>query len=199
MTKKTCAKDWSGKKYYKLTFIKATDKRQGKPGKLKIIWELQCDCGKIIHAIPYDVTSGNTSSCGCYRRAVAKISGSINGLKRTYDPLISSARAVWAYYKPCSFEKFFELSQQNCFYCGIKPHRIKNVISNSGYNSQFQKDNGDFIYNGLDRIDSSIGHTENNVVPCCWDCNTSKNDMTFEKFIEHIERMYWHTRKFRVV
>lgn len=29
---------------------------------------------------------------------------------------------------------------------------------------------------GLDRKDNSIGHTMNNCVPCCYECNTAKNN-----------------------
>jgi hypothetical protein len=58
-------------------------------------------------------------------------------------------------------------------------------------------DNGDFIYNGLDRVDSMKGHTPDNVVPCCYRCNCAKNNMSFNDFISHIEKMYEHTRRFR--
>ena len=32
----------------------------------------------------------------------------------------------------------------------------------------------------LDRKDSNDGYTKNNVVPCCWRCNTIKSDMPWE-------------------
>lgn len=37
-------------------------------------------------------------------------------------------------------------------------------------------------YNGLDRMDSSIGHIQSNCVPCCPTCNTKKNDMGYYLF-----------------
>lgn len=37
---------------------------------------------------------------------------------------------------------------------------------------------------GCDRIDNSKPHTEDNVVPCCWDCNRKKGTMSFEEFKE---------------
>jgi hypothetical protein len=49
-----------------------------------------------------------------------------------------------------------------------------------------------WTYNGLDRVDRSKGHTSDNVVSCCWDCNRAKGDMTKEDFIIHIKRMYDH-------
>lgn len=42
--------------------------------------------------------------------------------------------------------------RKSCYYCGEK----KNV--------------------GCDRINNAIGHTINNVVPCCYDCNISRHD-----------------------
>ena len=36
---------------------------------------------------------------------------------------------------------------------------------------------------GCDRIDNSLPHTEDNVVPCCGDCNTKRGTKTFEEFL----------------
>jgi hypothetical protein len=49
--------------------------------------------------------------------------------------------------------------------------------------------NGWFIYNGLDRIDSSLRHNKDNVVPCCSVCNTAKLDLTVEEFYNWIDRV----------
>lgn len=37
---------------------------------------------------------------------------------------------------------------------------------------------------GCDRIDNSKPHTEDNVVPCCSECNIKRNTMEYNKFIE---------------
>ena len=156
-------KDWPNQKFFKLTFIRPTDKKNGKTKKTKsICWEAQCDYGNTIIVIPYDVKSGNTTSCGCYRLQRLKETCFESGKKtRKYDPIISSARVVWSNYKECSFEYFFIMSQQNCYYCGRPPHRIFNVANkpSSCYKSNDQIQNGNFIYNGLDRINSSLGHS----------------------------------------
>lgn len=31
-----------------------------------------------------------------------------------------------------------------------------------------------YTYNGVDRLDSSMGYTPDNCVPCCWECNNMK-------------------------
>lgn len=195
MKRKTTAKNWANQKFYRLTLIKATSAKR----RSSILWEALCDCGNITLVIPYEVRSGNTTSCGCFKRELLKQIGSENGKKcRKYNPIISSARVVWSHYKDCSFELFLKLSQQNCFYCGREPHRTWNVGSKkkSGYyNSEYQNINGNFTYNGIDRIDSSKGHSEDNIVPCCWDCNKAKMDLSLSKFINLIELIYHNTRK----
>lgn len=37
---------------------------------------------------------------------------------------------------------------------------------------------------GCDRIDNSLPHTPDNVVPCCGDCNAKRGRMTYDKFIK---------------
>lgn len=43
--------------------------------------------------------------------------------------------------------------------------------------------------NGIDRIDSTKGYTEDNIVPCCSMCNYMKQDYTHEEFIEQCKRI----------
>ena len=52
----------TGKRYGKLTVIKATSDRT-KSGNQ--IWECQCDCGNICYVSTNHLQTGNTQSCGC--------------------------------------------------------------------------------------------------------------------------------------
>lgn len=54
---------------------------------------------------------------------------------------------------------------------------------------------GEFIYNGLDRIDSSKPHVLDNVYLCCKICNYSKRDMSYQDFINWINTVYNHFRR----
>lgn len=36
---------------------------------------------------------------------------------------------------------------------------------------------------GCDRIDNDLPHTEDNVVPCCEECNTKRGTMNYEEFL----------------
>jgi len=188
----TKAKDWTGQKFGRLTFVRRADKRVNG----KILWEALCDCGNTTYVRPGYVSRGRTSSCGCYRKEYEQQLAA-----RTNPPIISSARAVWrGAYKDdgLSFDSFYLLSQQSCYYCSRLPHRTYNVgKKGKPYRgcSDLQVQCGNFTYNGLDRIDSLKGHTLDNVVPCCTDCNQAKMGKTMQEFIAHIERMYIHTRR----
>ncbi len=37
---------------------------------------------------------------------------------------------------------------------------------------------------GIDRVDSNIGYQMENIVPCCYQCNITKMDYSYNEFIE---------------
>lgn len=75
--------------------------------------------------------------------------------------------------------EIFELTSQDCFYCGKKP------------DNKAKSHNGDFIlFNGIDRINNNLGYHSNNVVPCCKHCNISKLDLPLNEWVENITRIY---------
>ena len=77
---------------------------------------------------------------------------------------------------------FRALTSQPCHYCGAQPHQSI---------SQIRPDlNGDYIYNGLDRVDNARGYVADNVVPCCGICNRAKDDMTRAEFIAWARRVH---------
>ena len=82
-----------------------------------------------------------------------------------------------------SLEDFNSLVTQNCYYCDsepIFPERFKNEFKNR-----------DVVYfNGIDRINSSLGYIKENCVPCCNKCNRMKSDFTKAEFLEHVEKIY---------
>jgi hypothetical protein len=79
-------------------------------------------------------------------------------------------------------EKFAELSQNSCYYCGSVP---KEHVRKGKYNQNF-------IYNGIDRLDSSKGYTNENCVSCCEICNRMKNTLSKEEFLTHIHKIVNH-------
>jgi hypothetical protein len=172
------SKNWTNIKHGSLTFIS----RHKTYADGKMCWKAQCDCGVIIYTIP----SANAKSCGCIGKEFSKIWCSTLGkLGRKYHPNESVARKVWQRYKEhnIDYDSFYKMSQSLCNYCGIQP------------NTTYQVNGGTFTYNGLDRTDSSKGHTLDNVVTCCWECNESKRDKTLQQFLSHVERINNHQIK----
>jgi hypothetical protein len=190
------AKDWSGIKLHRLTFMEPV----GKNSNRRTLWKAMCECGNIITTLPAGVVQGNTQSCGCFAKEVKRDTGLKN---RTFSPYISSARAVWQRgYNDgdVTFDDFFRLSQLPCNYCGRQPFRVYNhARKNPKYKPSAEMiSDSHFIYNGLDRVDSSISeHTLANVVPCCYTCNLQKGNMTLQEFILHNERQYLHMASLR--
>ena len=76
-------------------------------------------------------------------------------------------------------EQFRELSQKNCYYCGAVPYQ---KVEQKSYN-------GFAYYNGLDRVNNSIGYFIDNIVTCCWVCNNMKAQMSKDQFLAHISKI----------
>lgn len=179
------AADWTGLKFGRLTFTKPA----GRDKQKKIIWEAQCECGNTHILVPIRAKRGDIQSCGCFLRE--KLRGNTHAVDgRKTEPRLSTAKSVWLdRYNDsnCSFEQFLKLSQLDCYYCGSPPSNKTNKTVKGS--SQKQKEEGVFIYNGLDRLDSSQGHTVTNVVPCCCTCNLMKKDMSVDEFLAHIKKI----------
>ena len=74
-----------------------------------------------------------------------------------------------------SEKQFRELTSSDCHYCNRKPSQNSNrKQSASPHNMRFKVD---YIYNGIDRMNSDIGYISSNCVPCCGDCNAIKSDI----------------------
>jgi len=71
------------------------------------------------------------------------------------------------------------LTSSKCYYCGGAPSTVE----------QKRNFNGQYVYNGIDRLDSNFGYTPENSVPCCAVCNRAKMDMPVELFWEWIGRV----------
>jgi len=78
-------------------------------------------------------------------------------------------------------EQFYEITQRDCYYCGAKP---SNKLT--GHKSCY----GEYIYNGIDRMDNTGSYIMGNVVPCCKDCNRAKGKLTVQEFKDWISKVY---------
>lgn len=158
-------------------------------------WKCKCDCGKIKIVKAEDLKCGSTKSCGCLNNLRrSERSKKMYSTRQKHTPRESTARKVWKsrYGDGITFEDFLRLSQENCYYCGATPSNSYNAALDDNKSSQYARDNGVFIYNGLDRLDNSKPHIIDNVVACCKYCNFAKRERSVEEFASWIRRVYLH-------
>jgi hypothetical protein len=181
---KKLRKDLIGKRFGKLLVISPSHSVDG-----KWWWDCLCDCGQIIKARGYSLTSGQTQSCGCLRD---EITTNRNKNNRWTDRKKIKLNQVFLSYKIAANKRGlkFELSKElfeqlifgNCFYCGCEPKN--ETIGEKGIKC-----------NGIDRVDNTVGYIESNVVTCCKDCNFGKRNKYKQDFLSWVERVYNHSIK----
>ena len=145
-------------------------------------WLCKCSCGKEKIILGNSLRRGDTKSCGCLRKERVSLPFGFSSMRAIRSAYKRNAKRKEVEYT-LTEKQFKELTQQDCHYCGAKPNnRFKNP-----------NNNGDYIYNGLDRVENNKGYTTDNVVPCCNDCNRSKYKRTLPEFKDWVERIYNNT------
>lgn len=140
-----------------------------------------CDCGILRDVAWSSLRRGQSNSCGCGKSNI--LPKGLAGLRRLLYNYRNNAKKRGLIWDIDEFQ-IIHLTQQRCHYCGIEPNMRQ-------YGNQI---NGDYIYNGMDRVDNDIGYTLDNVVPCCKQCNKMKSDTTRDKFIKHCKEVAkWQT------
>lgn len=174
-----------GQKYHRLTILEPANSINGRSA-----WKCQCDCGNIKIVKTEELRNGGTKSCGCWNseqrslRAEGMYSRCIK-----YTAVEASAHKVWKNrYGEMSFDDFHLLSQENCYYCNELPSNVFNVAEEKS--SDRMRVEGNFVYNGLDRLDSSKSHSKENCVACCKWCNYAKRERSVEEFREWLIKVY---------
>jgi len=153
----------------------------------RFVWLSRCDCGsdKIVECIGADLKNGKVHSCGCFRAHRNPFGdGAFNKLYSSYKTRARDKNIEFDFSK----EEFKIITKENCFYCNREPFQKISPTRKNRYN-------GYYIYNGVDRIDSSKGYTKENSVPCCGQCNVSKNNYTEDQFLEWIKITYLNLKE----
>lgn len=170
--------DVSGQRFGKLIAVKVV-------GKKPVLWECKCDCGKT------HIASRNAlyklRSCGCSHIEQARKLGKAkrksfgysarNKVMKKYEAQARYRNLEWE----LSIEKFNEITKQDCYYCGREPSQI----------ARLKGCNGEYVYNGIDRLDNKKGYVIGNCVPCCGVCNKAKMVMTEDEFADWVVRVYY--------
>jgi len=170
----------SGQQIYRWTVLKRVDDIQGRSA-----WLCRCVCGVEKVLLGKELNRRRTKSCGCLRKDLARQMCFAHRLPQGQ----ASKNLVLGFYKnnakkrgrawSLSDEEFFTLTQQRCFYCGVKP-----ILEYHGHNTF-----GSYTYNGLDRKNNEEGYTQSNCVPCCKECNYAKASRTYEEFTQWLLRI----------
>ena len=167
-----------GLKFNKLTVIKRVEREIGKSH-----WLCLCDCGREKIIVRDSLISGYTKSCGCLRTLEGKTGkkniGYIQSIVNTYKHHAKKTNREWL----LTLEDCQEIFESNCYYCKSPPNNIKK--SSQGTINFI----GNYYYNGIDRVDNSVGYIKDNVVSCCKYCNYAKRDRSYQEFVSWIDNL----------
>lgn len=169
-----------GKQYGKITAIRPTTQRAHR----SIVWDCICECGITLVLPESKLWDGKygTQSCGCSRRKAFKYS---RGFTRVYAQYKASAKKRRHEFT-LSKAQFMVLTQNECFYCGTEPQQIS--IDPRIHDPEHQRQHT-FRYNGIDRVDNTVGYSISNCVSCCRICNIMKNNLTLSEFYSQIKKI----------
>ena len=168
-----------GDVYTRLTVIEEPFSKRDASGTCKRFVKCQCSCGTIKVVSLSSLRMKSTKSCGCLNidRASRKRLSDSDRVKNSLIQEYNNSAYQRGLLYDLSETFLFSSIKMNCHYCGkhpSKPHRKCET----------------FLYNGLDRVDNSIGYIESNVVPCCYICNKMKGELSVEVFLEHINNIW---------
>lgn len=157
--------------------------KEGTPGK-NAFWICKCACGTEVTVRGRQLRSGLAQSCGCLRRERLKERNSlpfgVSAKNRAVAVMKANARnrdIPWN----LTDEQVLWLSQQPCNYCGDQPKQTS------------KGRNGNFVYNGLDRVDNAASYELANIVPCCIICNNAKRALSVAEFFDWVKRLAAHS------
>lgn len=86
-----------------------------------------------------------------------------------------------------TFDEAVNFITNNCFYCGVEP---STTFWHRGAKESSLQRSRPYLYNGIDRVENTIGYTRENCVSCCSICNNSKACLSVEEWTVWIQRIY---------
>lgn len=141
-----------------------------------VYYKTRCtNCGLVTAKVPGNLRIGGCRNCFLLPQGQA----GCNMLMGRYRRAAKKANRFFS----LTPEEFRRLTSSPCFYCGSPPECL--VACNQGSASK-RSTWGNYIYNGIDRIDHNLGYVTSNCVPCCFFCNRARNTDHFDKFASHM-------------
>jgi len=167
--------DEKGNRYERLLVLRRAEKRYQRGTHVK--WWCQCDCGNKTVVTGAHLRNGTTRSCGCIHK-LDKGEAAFRALVYAMKGSAKKRGHKWQLTR----EQVRHLTKQPCYYCGVEPSQIHQYRRSEPY-----------VYNGLDRVDNTKGYTIDNVVPCCFTCNTAKSTLAVSEFKSRTPKPYRHS------
>lgn len=182
------AKDLTDLRFGKLLVLKPTNKPKSSTSKERsVYWSCKCDCGNVRTVRSVELVKGDTQSCGCNKYLKGKNNPNYKGVG-----LLSSSKYTHIRYSAAkrnlefniSMEYLWELFQKQngeCYYTGDKL-------------SLSTRNNKGGMTASLDRLDSSKGYIEGNVMWSHKDINVMKMNKSEEEFYELCQKVITHRK-----
>ena len=187
--RKSTTRDRAGERYGRLVaieYVGTKTYRSGDPGSKQAMWLCQCDCGNQIVVASSNLHKDRTRGCGCGRTGPRERA---YRLRTGYAPGEAAKKSIIKQYQYGAKYRDLEyalteaelevLIASDCHYCGCPPSNVRRP-SPSG---------GEFVFNGIDRVDNALGYVAGNVVTCCTTCNRAKHAMPYAEFIAWLNRL----------
>jgi hypothetical protein len=153
--------------------------------------KVRCKCGKEWEAQVGNIMNGTTVCCGKYPCRTYK-----NLYQDKRDPEVGYRSLFYTYKRHASernlefhltYEEFKNLLQQKCHYCDTPPSQIYRITKPG---TDEVRTGVPILYNGIDRIDSSVGYTLDNTLTACKHCNKGKMEQTYDQFLQMVIKIY---------
>ena len=177
-----------GQVFGRLTVISLAKKPEKYKEHKEAFWNCQCFCGNTTITKGSWLTNNKTKSCGCLQKEAIPLKP-FNNPKYPSD--IAAAHYKWyPYQETLLFDDYYRIAKMSCFYCGIAPSMIKTA-------RRVAENDKPFIFNTLDRIDSSKTYLVDNIVASCQMCNQAKLTQSTEMFYSHINDLIAHLNRMK--
>jgi len=150
-----------------------------------------CACGRATDVLSCSI-GRRVQSCGCLKQEMlARGRAALGKLKLPKG--VAAKNSLFSYYRANAARRhqeftisraaFDKMTSQACAYCGRPPGTVH------------RKNGSEHVYNGLDRVENSIGYIPSNTVPCCGTCNKLKGQFGLEQFISAARAVCAHNSK----
>jgi len=174
----------SGDKFGKLTLIKTV----GKSKNGTFYWECCCDCGNATKVPTSRLKNGSTKSCGCLKKVKQNLCKRWSGYEEISGNFFSSVRY-------CANKRniFFDITIQDIWDRYILQNKKCYL---SGIDIDFQ------LYHetaSIDRIDSSLFYTQDNIAISHKDINKIKSSHSVKDFIDQCKLVHSFNNNFKEI